>query len=87
MGITATAQCHGTFARQPKSERLVCDMIGPFFFAEKTVTGSSKVDMLQLYAFPQLEHLQPNAFFQQDGTPPHWSLNMQRALTATFPGH
>ena len=34
---------------------VMCNMIiGPFFFAEKIVTGSSYLDMLQLYAFPQL---------------------------------
>jgi hypothetical protein len=42
--------------------------------------------MLQLYAFPQLEHLQPNVFFEQDGAQPHWSLDVRRALNATFPG-
>jgi hypothetical protein len=61
-------------------------IIGPFFFAEKIVTGSSYLDMLQLYAFPQLEHLQPNVFFHQDGAPPHWSLDVRRALNSTFPG-
>jgi hypothetical protein len=34
-------------------------IIGPSVFAKKTVTGSSYLDILQLYAFPQLEHLQP----------------------------
>lgn len=43
---------------------VMCNMIiRPFFFAEKIVTGSSYLDMLQLYAFPQLEHLQPSVFF------------------------
>jgi hypothetical protein len=43
---------------------VMCNMItGPFFFVEKTFTGSSYLDMLQLYTFPQLEHLQPNVFF------------------------
>jgi hypothetical protein len=42
----------------------MCNLIiGPFFFAEKTVTGSSYLDMLQFNAFPQLEELQPNVFF------------------------
>jgi hypothetical protein len=51
---------------------VMCNMIiGPFFFAEKTVTGSSYQDVLQPYAFPQLQHLQPKVFFQQDGAPPH----------------
>jgi hypothetical protein len=35
-------------------------IIGPFFFAEKTVTGGSYMDMLQIFAFSQLEHLQHN---------------------------
>jgi hypothetical protein len=41
-------------------------IIGPLFFAEKTVTGSSYLDMLQLYAFPQ-----------QDRAPLHWPLDVQ----------
>jgi hypothetical protein len=45
---------------------VMCNMIiAPFLFAEKTVTGSSYLDMLQLYAFPQLEHLQPNVLFNK----------------------
>jgi hypothetical protein len=44
----------------------MCNIIvGPFFFVEKTVAGSSYLDMLQLYAFPQLKHLQPNVFFNK----------------------
>lgn len=66
---------------------LMCDtIIGPFFFAEMTVTGTTYLDMLEQYAFPQVEHLQPNLLFQQDGAPPHWSLDVRRALDATFPG-
>lgn len=42
--------------------------------------------MLELYAFPQLEHLQLDVLFQQDGAPPHWSLHVRRALDDTFPG-
>jgi hypothetical protein len=37
-------------------------MIRPFLLAQKTVTGNSYLDMLQLYTVPQLEHLQPNVF-------------------------
>jgi hypothetical protein len=86
MGIRATAERHGICARQPESERLVWHHVQPFFFAEKAVTGSAYLDMLQLYAFPQLEHLQPNVFFQQDRAPLRWSLDVRRALNATFPG-
>jgi hypothetical protein len=35
------------------------------FLSQKNVTGSSYLDMLQLYAFPQLEHLQPNVLFNK----------------------
>jgi hypothetical protein len=56
---------------------IMCNMIIKLFFStEKTFTGSYYLDMPQLYAFPDLEHLQSNVFFQQDGAPPHWSLNV-----------
>jgi hypothetical protein len=52
MGIAATARRH--VRDSPKVNvwcGVMCNMIiGPFFFAEKTVTGSSYLDMLQLYA-------------------------------------
>ncbi|GFW61420.1 uncharacterized protein TNCV_346681 [Trichonephila clavipes] len=32
--------------------------------------------MLEIYAFPQLEDLQPNVLSQQDGAPPHWGLTV-----------
>jgi hypothetical protein len=51
-------------------------IIGQFLFAEKTVTGGSYLDMLQLYTLSQLEHLQPNVFFQQGGAPSYWSLDV-----------
>lgn len=66
---------------------LMCNrIIGPFFFAEKTVTGATYLDMLQMFAFPQVEDLQPNIWFQQDGAPPHWSLDVRGALNETFAG-
>jgi hypothetical protein len=50
---------------------VMCNMIvGLFFFAEKTVTGSSYLDMLQLYAFLQLNTSSQMCFFQQDGAHP-----------------
>ncbi|PNF24397.1 hypothetical protein B7P43_G09698 [Cryptotermes secundus] len=42
-------------------------LIGPFFFSEKTVAGRSYLDMLELYALPQLP---PQTILQQDGAPP-----------------
>ena len=43
----------------------------PFFFCEKTVTGTSYLDMLQLWLFPQLAADSGDFVFQQDGAPPH----------------
>jgi len=34
--------------------------------------------MLELYVAPQLEEFQPWIIFQQDGTPPHWCLDVRR---------
>jgi hypothetical protein len=35
-------------------------------------TLGNHLDMLEFFAVPQMAHLQPNVFFQQDGSPPHW---------------
>ncbi|GBN86247.1 hypothetical protein AVEN_32304-1 [Araneus ventricosus] len=42
------------------------EVIGPFFFAETSVTENIYLDMLQLHAIPQMQHLQPTVTFQQD---------------------
>ena len=64
---------------------IMCDrIIGPFFFAERTVNGVIYLDMLEQFVIPQLE-LQPQVIFQQDGAPPHWSLMVRRFLDQTFP--
>ncbi|GBN81856.1 hypothetical protein AVEN_32180-1 [Araneus ventricosus] len=62
-------------------QKSMCDValshdtvIGPFFFAETSVTASIYMDMLQIYAIPQMQHLKPTVIFQQDGAPPHSSL-------------
>lgn len=60
-------------------------LIGPFFFHEQTVTGNVYLDMLENYAYPQLEAFQPNVIFQQDGAPPHWTLFVRESLDETFP--
>jgi hypothetical protein len=46
-------------------------LYGPFFFCEKTVTGTSYLDMLQLWLLPQLAADSGDFVFQQDGVPPH----------------
>jgi hypothetical protein len=42
-------------------------LTGPFFSSEKTVAGRWYLDMLELYALPQLP---PQTILQQDGAPP-----------------
>ena len=46
-------------------------IIGPFLFAEKSITAQIYLDVLTKYVSPQLEHYQPQVIFQQDGAPPH----------------
>ena len=48
-------------------------LVGPFFFAEDTVTSTIYMKMLEGFAFPQIEERQPNIIFQQDRVrvPPH----------------
>ena len=55
-----------------------CGITGPYFFAEKTVTGNT----LQLYAVPQLPD---RAIFQQDGAPPHFANIIRTFLNEQFP--
>jgi hypothetical protein len=45
------------------------NLIAPFFFSEETVTGRSYLDMLELYALPQLP---AQTILQQDGAQPHF---------------
>jgi hypothetical protein len=61
------------------------EVIGPFFFQEKTVNSTNYLDMLELFAVSQVAHLQPNVFFQQGGAPPHWGLTVRKYLNKTFP--
>ena len=58
---------------------------GPFFFHENTVTGTSYLDMLQLWLFPQLTEDSNNFIFQQDGAPPHWHNEVRRYLNEELP--
>jgi hypothetical protein len=60
--------------------------LGPFFFAEQTVTAMTYLDMLQLYLLPQLEDHQPDVVFQQDGAPPHLDRIFRELLDMHFPG-
>lgn len=59
---------------------------GPFFFGEATVTGTSYLDTLEQWLFPQLEQYEPENFiFQQDGAPPHWHNAVREWLNVTLP--
>ncbi|GBN32747.1 hypothetical protein AVEN_211209-1 [Araneus ventricosus] len=40
-------------------------VIGPFLFADTSVTANTYLDMLQSFAIPQMQHLQPTDIFQQ----------------------
>ena len=54
-------------------------IIGPYFFAEKMVTANTYLEMLQLYAVPQL------LIYQQDGAPPHFTNIVHTFLDKQFP--
>ena len=60
-------------------------IIGPFFFAKKSITAQIYLDILTEYVSPQLEQYQPQVIFQQDGAPPHWGLEVCQFLIKTFP--
>jgi hypothetical protein len=58
-------------------------VIGPFFFAERTVTSTTYLDMLELFAVSQIGG--NNIIFQQDGAPPHFSKVVREFLDVNFP--
>ncbi|GBN27395.1 hypothetical protein AVEN_58356-1 [Araneus ventricosus] len=39
-------------------------VMGPFLFVETSVTANIYLNMLKIYAIPQMQHLQPNVIFQ-----------------------
>ena len=50
-------------------------LVGLFSFVEDTVTSTIYMNMLKGFIFPQIEDLQPDIIFQQDGAPPHWAFS------------
>ena len=66
-----------------------CDLkdriIGPFFYCETTVAGPMYLDMLEQFMYPQVAAFQPSIIYQQDGAPPHCSMDVPGSLNATFP--
>ena len=59
----------------------------PFIFAEKTVTGTSYLDMLQLFLEPKLQQdgILASVIYQQDGAPPHYVNILRDYLIDIFP--
>ena len=60
-------------------------IIGPFFFAKKSITAQIYLDLLTEYVSPQFEQYLPQVIFQQDGAPLHWGLAVRQLLNDTFP--
>src|SRR5207253_8482615 len=60
-------------------------VVGPFVFAKPTINMNTYVDMLTEFVIPQVQDMQPNIIFQQDGAPPHWGLIVRATLDAHFP--
>ena len=60
-------------------------IIGPFFFAEKSITAQIYLNILTEYMSPQLEQYQPQVIFQQDDAPPYWGFEVHQFLNETFP--
>ena len=61
-------------------------IIGPFFF-EGTVNAKRYLDMLETQFFPALNHYnQEDIYFQQDGAPCHYAIDVRQWLNNKFPG-
>ncbi|GFX62853.1 uncharacterized protein TNCV_3351791 [Trichonephila clavipes] len=62
-------------------------VLGPFFFAEKSINGDIYLDMFSEWLLPQLEEAVPDFILQQDGTPLHWIKNVREFLNERLPHH
>ncbi|GBL85885.1 hypothetical protein AVEN_183664-1 [Araneus ventricosus] len=58
-------------------------IIEPFFLSEVTVRSVNYLDILEIFAFPQIKDLQLEIIFQQDGA--HWSSEARKVLDDKFP--
>jgi hypothetical protein len=58
-------------------------VIGPYFCAERTVTSHSYLDMLELFAGPQIDD--DNVTFQQDGAPAQYANIVTEFFDEIFP--
>ncbi len=60
-------------------------VIGPYFFENENVTGSTYKRMLRYFLFPKLQNYSENMIFQQDGAPPHYSLEVREYIDRKLP--
>ena len=62
-------------------------LIGPFFFEDDTVNGENYLSMLQQFFIPEIRklHKLQSIIFQQDGAPPHFSVDVRHYLDSRFP--
>lgn len=63
-------------------------VIGPYFF-EESLTGARYLQFLQDCLVPRLNELFPNRndlWFQQDGAPPDFAVDVRTYLTIVFRG-
>jgi hypothetical protein len=81
-----SSESWNSFKRQVVScIRRLYEVIGPFFLQEQTMNSTDYLDMLELFAVPQMVHFQANIFFQQDSAPPHWGPTVRESLNIIFP--
>lgn len=61
-------------------------LYGPYFFEQSTVKSDNYLTMLQTFFLPELqrEGILNQAWFQQDGAPPHWATSVRRLLNEVF---
>ena len=77
-GIWGSQNLHETYELERDSPELNVwcgimhdKIIGPFFFAEKSIAAQIYLDLLTEYVSPQLEQYQPLVILQQECAPPH----------------
>lgn len=90
--IWGTQNPHATleFERNSPKVNVFCAVTeravyGPFFFEGLTVTGQIYLEMLQNWLLPRLAAEGDDYIFQQDGAPPHWSVNVRTFLNTNLP--
>ncbi|CAF3419729.1 unnamed protein product [Rotaria sp. Silwood2] len=62
-------------------------LVRPYFFEDDTVNGENDLLMLQTFFIPEVKKLHKfrSIIFQQDGAPPHFSIDVRRFLDNHFP--